>query len=568
MSTTPIVECVPNVSEGRDEAVIRAIADQVETVDGVALLDVEPGAATNRTVITFAGPPEAVVEAAVRLARKAAELIDMTAHQGEHPRFGALDVCPLVPVSGITMEETVEHARELGRRLGEEVGLTVYLYEHAATRPERRNLAEVRQGEYEALPERLKDPEWRPDFGPAEFQPRTGATAVGARDFLAAFNVNLNTTSTRRANAIAFDVREKGRILREGDPLTGPIVRDEEGNPVWKPGSLKAVKAIGWYIEEYGICQVSMNLTDLSTTPIHVAFDETCERARDRGVRVTGSELVGLVPLRAMLDAGRYFLRKQKRSTGVSDRELIKIAVRSMGLDELAPFEPEKKIVEYALEARNPRKRLVDLTLRGFVEETASESPAPGGGSVAAAVGALGAALGTMVANLSSHKRGWDERWEEFSEVAERGKAFHDRLLALVDADTDAFDALMAAWRLPKGGEAEEAAKEEAVQAAVLAAVEVPLSVMREALASMDVAAEMAEKGLPASVSDAGVAALCARAAVRAAGLNVRINLPQLADEERAEAIRREAAALEEEAERREAAVLARVDEALREQEA
>ncbi len=568
MSTTPIVECVPNVSEGRDEAVIRAIADQVETVDGVALLDVEPGAATNRTVITFAGPPEAVVEAAVRLARKAAELIDMTAHQGEHPRFGALDVCPLVPVSGITMEETVEYARELGRRLGEEVGLTVYLYEHAATRPERRNLAEVRQGEYEALPERLKDPEWRPDFGPAEFQPRTGATAVGARDFLAAFNVNLNTTSTRRANAIAFDVREKGRILREGDPLTGPIVRDEEGNPVWKPGSLKAVKAIGWYIEEYGICQVSMNLTDLSTTPIHVAFDETCERARDRGVRVTGSELVGLVPLRAMLDAGRYFLRKQKRSTGVSDRELIKIAVRSMGLDELAPFEPEKKIVEYALEARNPRKRLVDLTLRGFVEETASESPAPGGGSVAAAVGALGAALGTMVANLSSHKRGWDERWEEFSEVAERGKAFHDRLLALVDADTDAFDALMAAWRLPKGGEAEEAAKEEAVQAAVLAAVEVPLSVMREALASMDVAAEMAEKGLPASVSDAGVAALCARAAVRAAGLNVRINLPQLADEERAEAIRREAAALEEEAERREAAVLARVDEALREQEA
>ncbi len=568
MSTTPIVECVPNVSEGRDEAVIRAIADQVETVDGVALLDVEPGAATNRTVITFAGPPEAVVEAAVRLARKAAELIDMTTHQGEHPRFGALDVCPLVPVSGITMEETVEYARELGRRLGEEVGLTVYLYEHAATRPERRNLAVVRQGEYEALPERLKDPEWRPDFGPAEFQPRSGATAVGARDFLAAFNVNLNTTSTRRANAIAFDVREKGRILREGDPLTGPIVRDEEGNPVWKPGSLKAVKAIGWYIEEYGICQVSMNLTDLSTTPIHVAFDETCERARDRGVRVTGSELVGLVPLRAMLDAGRYFLRKQKRSTGVSDRELVKIAVRSMGLDELAPFEPEKKIVEYALEARNPRKRLVDRTLRGFVEETASESPAPGGGSVAAAVGALGAALGAMVANLSSHKRGWDERWEEFSEVAERGKAHHDRLLALVDADTDAFDALMAAWRLPESGDAEKAAKEEAVQAAVLAAVEVPLSVMREALASMDVAAEMAEKGLPASVSDAGVAALCARAAVRAAGLNVRINLPQLTDEGRAEAIRREAAALEEEAERRETAVLARVDEALREQEA
>jgi len=445
-----LIECVPNFSEGRDQDVIRQITSVVETVDGVRLLDVDPGAATNRTVVTFVGEPEPVIEAAVRLARKCAELIDMTRQSGEHPRFGGLDVCPLVPVTGVSMEETVEHARTLAERLGEEVGLTVFCYEKAATRPERRNLAVVRAGEYEGLKDRLADPDWQPDFGPARFQPRTGATAVGARDFLVAYNVNLNTTSTRRANAIAFDVREKGRVKRAGDPLTGEIVRDEHGEPVWTPGSLRCVKGIGWFIEEYGVAQISMNLTDISVTPLHVAFDEVCRKADARGIRVTGSELVGMVPLEAMLDAGRYFLRKQQRSLGVSDAELIKIAVRSMGLDELAPFDPRKKIIEYAV-GETSRKRLVDLSVRAFTEETASESPAPGGGSIAAAVGAFGAALATMVANLSSHKRGWDERWEEFSDWAEQGKAFHDELLALVDRDTDAFNEVMAAFGMPKG---------------------------------------------------------------------------------------------------------------------
>jgi glutamate formiminotransferase/formiminotetrahydrofolate cyclodeaminase len=514
---TRIIECVPNVSEGRDESVYRAIAAAAETVEGVHLLDVDPGKATNRTVITFAGEPEAVIEAAVRLARKAAELIDMRRHAGEHPRFGALDVCPLVPVSGVTMEECAEYARRLGQRLGKEAGLTVFLYERAATKPERKNLATVRAGEYEGLAEKLKKPEWKPDFGPAEFQPRTGAVACGARDFLVAFNANLNTTSTRRANAIAYDVREKGR-------------KDPKDAAKWTPGTLKAVKAIGWFIEEYGVCQVSMNLTDVAVTPLHTAFDEVARAAELRGVRVTGGELVGLVPLRTLLDAGRHFLRKQKRSTGVSDRELIKIAVRSMGLDELAPFDPEKKVIEYVLQARAPRRRLTDLTLRAFTEETASESPAPGGGSVAAAVGAFGAALGAMVANLSSHKSGWDARWEEFSAWAEKGKALQEELLMLVDADTDAFNAVLAAWRMPESSADAKAAKEAAVQAAVRGAIETPLRVMEAALKSMDVAAAMAKDGLPASASDAGVAALCARAAVRGAGLNVRINLKDLAD--------------------------------------
>lgn len=513
-----IIECVPNVSEGRDPAVYGAIAAAAETVEGVHLLDVDPGQATNRTVITFAGEPEAVIEAAVRLARKAAELIDMRKHAGEHPRFGALDVCPLVPVSGVTMEECAEYARRLGRRLGAEAGLTVFLYEHAATRPERKNLATVRAGEYEGLAEKLQRPEWKPDFGPVEFQPRTGAVACGARDFLVAFNANLNTTSTRRANAIAYDVREKGR-------------QDPADASKQIPGSLKAVKAIGWYIEEYGVCQVSMNLTDVSVTPLHSAFDEVARAAEARGVRVTGGELVGLVPLRTLLDAGRHYLRKQKRSAGVSDRELIKIAVRSMGLDELAPFDPEKKVIEYVLAARAPRKLLADLPLRRFTEETASESPAPGGGSVAAAVGAFGAALGTMVANLSSHKAGWDARWEEFSAWAEKGKALQDELLALVDADTDAFNAVLAAWRLPETSAELKAAKASAVQAAVRGAIETPLRVMEAALKSMEIAAAMAKDGLPASASDAGVALLCARAAVRGAGLNVRINLKDLADE-------------------------------------
>ncbi len=524
-----LVECVPNFSEGRDAAVLRQITEQVETVDGVKLLDVDPGKATNRTVVTFVGAPEAVVEAAVRAARRAAELIDMRRHKGEHPRFGALDVCPLVPIRGITMDETVEYARKLAARLGEEVGLTVFCYENAAFTAERRNLAVVRAGEYEKLKDRLADAQWKPDFGPAQFNPRSGATAVGAREFLIAYNVNLNTTSTRRANAIAFDVREKGRVKREGDPVTGPVVKDARGEPVWTPGSLKCVKGIGWYIEEYGVAQISMNLTNLAVTPIHVAFDECCERARARGVRVTGSEVVGLVPLSAILEAGRYFLRKQQRSLGVSDAELVKIAVKSMGLDELAPFEPREKIIEYALEA-DAAPKLVDRTVRAFADATASETPAPGGGSVAACVGALGAALGTMVANLSSHKPGWDARWEEFSAVAERGKRAHDELLRLVDADTDAFNAILASFGMPQATDAEKRARSEAIQAATRGAIDVPLRVMEVALESMDVLAAMAKSGLAASVSDAGVGALCARTAVMGAYLNVRINAKELAD--------------------------------------
>ena len=542
-----IIECVPNFSEGRDAAVLKAITGQVETVEGVRLLDVDPGKATNRTVVTFAGEPEAVLESAVRAVRRASELIDMRRHKGEHPRFGATDVCPLVPVAGVTMEETVEYARALAKRLGEELGLTVYCYENAATSRERRNLATVRAGEYEGLAEKLKDPRWKPDFGPAAFNPRSGATAVGARDFLVAYNVNLNTTSTRRANAVAFDVRERGRVKRKGDPLTGEPVLDAKGEPVWVPGSLGAVKAIGWFIEEYGVAQISMNLTDLSVTPVHVAFDEVCEKARARGLRVTGSELVGLIPLGAMLDAGRYFLAKQKRSTGVSDRELIKIAVKSMGLDELGPFEPGEKIIEYVL-ARGGPPRLRDLTLQGFVEETASESVAPGGGSVAAALGALGAALGTMVANLSSHKRGWDDRWEEFSAWAEKGKAAHAELLALVDRDTEAFHAILAAFRLPKGTKEEEAARSAAVQEATCGAIEVPLRVMEVSVASMEVIRAMAETGLESSLSDAGVGALCARSAALGAYLNVKTNLSGLEDRERAKGYLTRASKLREQA--------------------
>ncbi len=557
-----LIECVPNFSEGRDLAVIREITDAIESVDGVKLLDVDPGAATNRTVVTFAGEPEAVVEAAVRAGRKAKERIDMRRHHGEHPRFGALDVCPLVPIAGVTMAETVEYALALARRLGEEVGLTVYCYENAATRSERRNLATVRAGEYEGLADKLKDPRWQPDFGPAKFDAGAGATAVGARDFLIAYNVNLNTTSTRRANAIAFDVREKGRPKREGDALSGPIVKDADGKEVWIPGTLKCVKGIGWFIEEYGIAQISMNLTNIAVTPLHVAFDEVCERARDRGVRVTGSEIVGLVPLQAMLDAGRYFLRKQQRSTGVPDRELIKIAVKSMGLDDLAPFDPDKKIIEHVMADRSV-KRLVDRSLEDFVEETASESPAPGGGSVAATLGALGAALGTMVANLSSHKRGWDERWEEFSDHAERGKACWVELLRLVDEDTQSFDRLMAAFGMPKGSEDEKAARTAAIETATRGATEVPLRTMEVALQSMDVIRTMARSGMASSVSDAGVGALCARGAVLGAGLNVRINAGQLKDRAAADSFVQRADALETRACEAEQEILAIVRERL-----
>ncbi len=525
-----LIECVPNFSEGNDLSIIEQITDQIEAVDGVKLLDVDSGKATNRTVVTFAGTPNEVVEAAVRAARRASDLIDMTKHKGEHPRFGAMDVCPLVPVSNITMEDTVQYARALAGRLGDEVGITVYCYENAAFTEERRNLADVRSGEYEGLRDKLANPQWKPDFGPTEFNPRFGATAVGARDFLVAYNINLSTTSTRRANAIAFDVREKGRMKREGNPLTGEIVRDEHGEPVWIPGTLKFVKGIGWFIEEYGIAQISLNLTNISVTPVHVAFEEVCKRAAARGVRVTGSELVGLIPLKAMLDAGEYFLKKQQRSTGVSDREILKIAVKSLGLDDLCPFNPEEKIIEYLLTDRS-RKRLGNSPLTDFVEQTASESPTPGGGSVAAAVGAMGAALATMVANLSAHKRGWDDRWEEFSDWAEQGKAYHNELLRLVDEDTDAFNRVMDALGLPRGTDDEKTTRDEAIQQATKVAIEVPLRVMEAAVASMEVIKRMAEIGNPNSVSDAGVGALCARTAAMGAFLNVKTNAANLDDE-------------------------------------
>ena len=520
---TRLIECVPNFSEGRDADVIAQITAAIQAVDGVTLLDVDPGKATNRTVVTFVGEPEPVIEAAVQAGHKAAELIDMSQHEGEHPRFGCMDVCPLVPVAGVTMEETVEYARTLAQRLGDEVGLTIYCYENAATRPERRNLATVRSGEYEGLPAKLSKPEWKPDFGPATFNARSGATAVSARDFLIAYNVNLNTTSTRRANAIAFDVREKGRIKRE-PPLTGKPVLGEDGKPVSIPGSLKCAKGIGWFIEEYGIAQISLNLTNISVTPVHVAFDECLEKAQARGIRVTGSELVGLIPLNAMLEAGRHYLRKQQRSTGVSDAELVKIAVRSMGLDDLAPFDPNEKIIEYAIRDKSAHK-LVDMTVRGFTEETASESPAPGGGSISASVGALGAALGTMVANLSGHKRGWDDRWEEFSAHAEQGKTAYAELLRLVDEDTEAFNGIVAAWK------SDPTTRDEAIQAATRNAIEVPLRVMEVALESMELMRAMAKDGMAASASDAGVGALCARTAVLGADLNVQINAKDLADE-------------------------------------
>lgn len=556
-----IVECVPNFSEGRDEAVLTAITDEIETVDGVALLDVDPGAATHRTVVTFAGSPEAVIEAAVRSARKATELIDMQKHHGEHPRFGAMDVCPLVPVSDVTMDETVDYARQLARRLGEEVGLTVFCYENAALREDNRNLANVRAGEYEGLPEKLARPEGRPDFGPAEFNARSGATAVGARGVLVAYNVNLNTTSTRRANAVAFDVRERGRVRRMGDPLTGEIARDDSGEPVYSPGSLKAVKAIGWFIEEYGLAQISMNLTDIETTPVHVAFDEVRRRARDRGLRVTGSELVGLIPLEAMLEAGRHYLGLQKRSLGVPDSELLKIAIKSLGLDDLKPFDPAEKIIEYKLASMMSRApKLVDLSVTGFVEETASESPAPGGGSVSAALGALGAALATMVANLSSHKRGWDDRWEEFSDWAVQGKKAYNDLLDLIDRDTQAFNEIMDAYRLSNKTEKDRQARAEAIEAASRKAMEVPLEVMEKTLESMSVIRAMAEIGNPASVSDAGVGALCARAAIRGAYMNVRINSSQLEDKSTADELLAKGLEIEKKATALEAEILELVE--------
>ncbi len=551
-----LIECVPNISEGRDRVKIDAIAAVVETVEGVKLLDIDPGKATNRTVITFVGEPDQVIEAAFRLIKKAQELIDMRSHNGEHPRFGATDVCPLVPISGITMEELVPYAHKLAERVGRELSIPVYCYEFAAKEEKRRNLANNRSGEYEGLKNKLKDPAWRPDHGPAEFTDsvaRSGAVAIGARNFLVAYNINLNTTSTRRANAIAFDIREAGRVLREGDPLTGKPMLDENGEPKKIPGKLKAVKGIGWYIEEYGIAQLSLNLTDITITPVHVAFDEAVKSAAERGIRVTGSELVGLIPKKALLDAADHYLRKQERSLGIPQREKIKIAVKSLGLDDLAPFDPQKKVIEYMLEDAS-QERLVRMDLKRFSEETSAESPAPGGGSVAAYVGALGVALGTMVANLSAHKRGWDERWEEFSTWAERGEKLRNELLYLVDEDTRSYDRIIAAMGMGKSTAEEQTARKAAITEATKGAIRTPLRTMEICVESMDLMRAMAEKGLPASISDAGVGALCARAGALGAYLNVRINCSGLDDETfkkdvlaRAEKLRREVDPLEEE---------------------
>jgi len=518
-----IIECVPNFSEGQDSNIIRQITGEIEAVAGVRLLNVDPGKATNRTVVTFVGSPAAVVEAAFRAIKKAGELIDMTRHKGEHPRMGATDVCPLIPIAGITMEEVAVWAQRLAKRVGEELQIPVYLYEAAQPDKNRSNLSVIRAGEYEGFFKKIQLPEWAPDFGPSIFDARRGATVIGARDFLVAYNVNLNTTSTRRANSVAFDVREAGRVLREGDPITGKPVTGADGKPVHTPGRLKAVKAIGWYIEEYGIAQISMNLTNIGVTPVHIAFDEVCRSATERGLRVTGSELVGLIPLQAMLDAGRYFLEKQQRSTGVSEKELIRIAILSMGLDELSPFKPGERIIEYLL-ANDAGHMLVYKSLADFADETASESPAPGGGSISAYVGALGAALAAMVANLSAHKKGWDSRWKEFSDWAEKGQSHKKELVSLVDADTRAFNGIMAAFSLPKGTPEEKAARTAAIQGATKVAIEVPLRVMELAYGSLETIRAMAETGNPNSVSDAGVGALCARTAVMGAWLNVRIN--------------------------------------------
>ena len=558
-----IIECVPNFSEGRDKEVISQITAAIEAAADVKLLDVDPGEATNRTVVTFVGEPEAVVEAAFAGVKRAAELIDMRKHKGAHPRMGATDVLPLIPISGITLEECAELARALAKRVATELGVPTYCYEAAAYSAERKNLAVCREGEYEGLQQRFANPATAPDFGGeqwSEHTAKTGATAVGARDFLIAVNFNLNTTSTRRANAIAFDVREKGRPVREGNPIVGKIVKDENGEPVMRSGTLKSTKGIGWYIEEYGIAQVSMNLTNISVTPLHVAFDEVCRAAEARGVRVTGTEIVGLVPKKALIDAGKHFLRKQHRSVGISESEIIRIAVRSMGLDELKPFVAEEKIVEYMV-APKGGKNLVDMTCTAFAEETASESPAPGGGSISAYMGALGAALGTMVANLSSHKAGWDERWEEFSDYAERGQAIMAELLHLVDEDTEAFNRIMAVFAMPKSTDEEKAARSAALQEATLYATQVPLKTMKASLKVFEIVKAMAEIGNPNSVSDAGVGALAARSAVLGAQLNVKINAAGLKDREVADALVAEAEAIAAEAVKLEVETLAIVNE-------
>jgi len=557
-----LVECVPNFSEGRDPVVIKQIADAIEKSDGVKLLNVDPGEATNRTVITFVGEPEAVCEAAFRAVRTAGELIDMRQHHGAHPRIGATDVLPLVPVSGITLDECADLARKLAQRIADEARIPCYCYEAAALKPERRNLAFCRRGEYEAIPEKLADPERRPDYG---YRPmdddiaRTGCTVVGARDFLIAVNFNLNTTSTRRANAIAFDVREKGRPLREGNPITGKKKLDEKGQIIMQPGTLKATKAIGWFIEEYGIAQVSMNITNINVTPLHIAFDEVCRCAQNRGLRVTGTEIVGLVPERTLIEAGKHYLRKQHRSTGIPKADIIKMAIKSLSLDDLRPFCPKEKVIEYLLEEEQP-KALTRLTVKDFADETLRESPAPGGGSVAAYMGALGAALGTMVANLSAHKAGWDDRWEEFSNWADKGAELESQLLQLVDDDTDAFNGIMAALQMPKTTDEEKRLRTEAIQQATLHAAQVPLQTMRTAMKAFEICKAMAETGNPASVSDAGVGALAARSGVMGAALNVRINAGSLTDRQTAQPLIDEAMALVEEAKRKEAEIMSIVE--------
>ncbi len=563
MSKSPLIECVPNFSEGNRQEVIDEITDQIKSVEGVKLLDVDPGKATNRTVVTFVGEPDAVVEAAFRAIKKASELIDMSKHKGEHPRMGATDVCPMIPVRDISMEETAEYAARLGKRVGEELSIPVYLYENAATSEDRKNLATVRSGEYEGLSDKLKDPKWKPDFGPAKFNPKAGATAISARDFLIAYNVNLNTTSVRRTNSVAFDVREKGRVKREGDPVSGKIVRDADGTPLREEGKCKGVKAIGWYIEEYGIAQISMNITNTNVTPLHEAFEACRESASKRGLRVTGSELVGLVPKQVMIDAGKFYLTRQNRSHGIPEEDIIHIAVKSMGLDELYPFDPEKKIIEYQLEKPEPGP-LASKNLRDFANETASESVAPGGGSIAAYVGSLGASLATMVANLSSHKRGWDDRWEYFSDWAEKGQSLSEELLELVDKDTEAFNTIIAAIRMPKSTKEEKEERSRAITTATKFAIEVPLRTMELSARVFDVAEAMIKEGNPTSVTDAGVGVLCARAATIAGYMNVVVNCKDLDDKKYVDQITSRAVKLKDHAIAREVELSGRVLEKLK----
>ncbi len=550
-----LIECVPNFSEGNDLTIIKQITDQIESVEGVRLLNVDPGKATNRTVVTFVGEPNAVIEAAVRAIKLAGELIDMSKHKGEHPRMGATDVCPLIPVSGITMEETAAYAKKLGERVGKELTIPVYLYENAQPNKDRSNLSIIRAGEYEGFFKKIKLPEWKPDFGPNEYDAKRGATVIGAREFLVAFNINLNTTSTRRANAIAFDVREAGRVKREGDPLTGKIILGPDGKAITIPGTLKSTKAIGWFIEEYGIAQISMNLTNTNITSVHKAFEEVSKSAQEKGIRVTGSELVGIIPLKCLIDAGKYFLEKQERSTGIPEKELIKIAVKSLGLEELAPFKPEERIIEYLLKD-NSSSKLISMSLHAFADETSSESPAPGGGSIAAYMGSLGVSLATMVANLSSHKRGWDNRWNEFSDWAAKGQAYKDTLLHLVDEDTIAFNKIMSALSLPKSTEEEKVNRTNAIQSATKYATEIPFRVMQTTFASMEVIKAMAEIGNPNSVSDAGVGALAARSAVMGAYLNVKINAAGLTDKKWAETIIADGAIIQERTQQLESEIL------------